>query len=118
MRAIVSPTRTRNRLKALVVGALVLRQGPRLDIPVGDLYAGMILLNPGSHRWVDISVSRQRWPAPPDFAVMNPVGRRIEDADDEALLGDADLGFDGGSCRNASTAVCGGASGIAAPCSR
>ena len=43
---------------------------------------------------IDVGGRRQRRPAPPDFEIVNPSGRRLGDADDPAILGNDDFGFD------------------------
>ena len=82
--------------QGVVVGALILCQGPCFGFLGGNFDAGMVVLEPlVATVGIDMGGRRQRRPSPPDFEIVNPAGRRLGDADDAAILGDDDFSFDG-----------------------
>ena len=68
--------------QGVIVGSLILCQRPSLGFLVGNFDAGMVVLEPlVAAVGVDVGVPRQGWPAPPDFEIMDPVGRGLGNGD-------------------------------------
>ena len=82
--------------QGVIVGALLLGQWSCFGFLVGNFDAGMVTLEPlVATVGVDVGVPRQGWPAPPDFEIMDPTGRRLGDTDNAAPFGHSNFGFDG-----------------------
>ena len=82
--------------QSVVIRAFIFCQGPFPCFLVRDVDTGVMFLKPLiTTVGVDVRRRRQRWSAPSDFKIVNPARRGFGDADDPALFGDNDFGFDG-----------------------